>query len=92
MTPDPIQIAVVGSWVATGIGLAMWLWAWLRPCEPLRKLRLQDAGVVLVFSSIVVRIVTQQRPMTVFDWALAVLAPVFIGAALWRLGRTGAGS
>jgi hypothetical protein len=88
MTPDPGQIAVVGSWIATAAGLALWLWSWLRERHPIQKLRFRDCGVVLIFSAIMVRIVAQERPMTMFDWAMVILAPLFIGAALWRLGRT----
>jgi hypothetical protein len=50
--------------------------------------RFLDCGVVLLFSSILVRLVAQEGPMTAFDWAMVFLAPLFIAAALWRLNRT----
>lgn len=89
MAADPVQIALVGSWAATAVGLAMWLWSWVVEKQPVRKLRLRDSGLVLVFSAILVRVVIQERAMTPFDWAMVIIGPVFIAAALWRLARTG---
>jgi len=43
---------------------------------------------VLVFAATLLRIVIQTRAMTPIDWALAILSPLFILAALWRLTRT----
>ena len=43
---------------------------------------------VLVFSAILVRVVSQERPLGVFEWALFFIGPLFIAAALWRLART----
>ncbi len=88
MTLDPLQLAVGASWVATAIGAGLWLWSWLREKDAIRKLRLLDCGVVLLFASILVRIVAQERPMSVFDWAMIFVGPLFIAAALWRLART----
>lgn len=88
MTVDPFQLAIVVSWIATAIGFGLWLWSWLRETDALRKQRLGDCGVVLLFSSILLRIVAEERPMTVFDWAWVFLGPLFIAAALWRLART----
>lgn len=88
MTFDLGQFALIVSWGATGLGLGLWLWSFVRETDAIRKLRLQDFGVVLVFSSVLVRVVAQERAMTVFDWAWMVLAPLFIAAALWRLSRT----
>ena len=88
MTIDPLQLAVGASWVATGIGAGLWLWSWLREKDAIRKLRLLDCGVVLMFASVLLRIVAQEKPMSVFDWAMIFVGPLFIAAALWRLGRT----
>ncbi|RZJ19020.1 MAG: hypothetical protein EON91_03090 [Brevundimonas sp.] len=90
MTADPVQMANVASWVATIVGLLMVVWGWLREQDAIRRLRLQDCGLVLVFAAVLTRIVVQERPMGVFDWVLVFLGPLFIGAALWRLARTGA--
>ena len=88
MTLDPVELARIVSWVATGLGVGLWLWSWLREKNPIQKLRFRDCGVVLVFAAILVRIIAQERAMTPWDWAMVLLGPLFIGAALWRLGRT----
>ncbi len=90
MTLDPVELARIASWVATGLGVGLWLWSWLREKNPIQKLRFRDCGVVLVFAAILVRIIAQERAMTPWDWAMVLLGPLFIGAALWRLGRTAA--
>ena len=82
------SIAWTGSWIATGIGLGMWIWSWFGEKNPIQKLRFRDCGVVLLFSGILARIVVQDRPMMAVDWAMVLLGPLFIAAALWRLART----
>ncbi|SFS80186.1 hypothetical protein [Brevundimonas viscosa] len=88
MTLDVVQIAVAASWVATAIGFGLWLWSWFGEKDAIRKLRFLDCGVVLLFSSILLRIVAQEKSMGVVDWAMVFLGPLFIAAALWRLART----
>lgn len=88
MTLDAQQFAVGASWVATAIGAGLWLWSWLREKDAIKKLRLLDCGVVLLFASILLRIVIQERAMSVWDWAMILVGPLFIAAALWRLART----
>ena len=88
MNLDVVQLAVAVSWVATTIGFGLWLWSWFGEKDAIRKLRFLDCGVVLLFSSILLRIVAQDKPMGVVDWAMAFLGPLFIAAALWRLART----
>ena len=89
MTGDAAQVAATGAWVATGLGVGLWIYGWLGEKNPIAKMRFHDAGMVLVFSSIIVRVLIQDRAMTWFDWILVVVAPLFIAAALWRLKRTG---
>ncbi len=88
MTMDATGLTFIASWVATGLGVALWLWSWLGEKDAIQKLRYRDCGVVLVFSGIIVRILVQAREMTPFDWAMLILGPLFIAAALWRLART----
>lgn len=88
MTLDVQQFAIGASWVATAVGVALWLWSWLREKDAIRKLRFLDCGVVLLFSSILLRIVAQEKPMSIWDWAMVFVGPLFIAAALWRLART----
>lgn len=85
---DAAQIAVVASWVATGLGFGLWLYGWFGTKAPLQRQRLHDCGIALVFSAILVRVVTQERSLGVFEWALFFIGPLFIAAALWRLVRT----
>lgn len=88
MIPTILQLAVGASWVATTIGAGLWLWSWLREKDAIRKLRFLDCGVVLMFASVLLRIVAQERSMSVWDWAMIFVGPLFIAAALWRLART----
>ena len=88
MSLDVVQLAVAVSWGAMTIGIGLWLWSWFGEKDAIRKLRFLDCGVVLMFASILLRIVAQDRPMSVWDWAMVFLGPLFIAAALWRLART----
>jgi len=85
---DPAHLAIGASWVATGLGIGLWLYGWFATKAPLQRQRLHDCGIALVFSAILVRVVTQDRPLGIFDWALFFIGPLFIAAALWRLART----
>jgi len=85
---SPGSIAWTASWIATGVGLAMWLWSWFGEKNAIQKLRWRDCGVVMLFGGILTRVAVQDRPMMSVDWAMVLLGPLFIGAALWRLGRT----
>lgn len=89
MSADAVQIATFASWAATGAGLFMWLWTWIRDKCPIRRMRVTDCGLVLVFASILTRIAVQTEPLSPFDWTLVFVGPLFIAAGLWRLGRTG---
>ncbi len=88
MTLSPIMLAFYLSWAVTALGVALWVWSWVRVSDPIGRLRFQDCGIVLVFAAIVTRVIIQDREMTVFDWAMILLGPLFIAAALWRLSRT----
>jgi len=88
MSLTPIQLTDYVSWGATFLGLGLWAWSWLGVKDPIARLRFSDCAVVLLFSSVLARIVTQDKAMAPFDWAMIFLAPLFIAAALWRLART----
>ena len=60
---DAHQLAVGVSWVATAIGAGLWLWSWIREKDAIRKLRFLDCAVVLLFASVLLRIVAQDKPM-----------------------------
>lgn len=88
MSADPIQLANFVSWGATGLGLAMWLYSWFGPGDVLRKRRLMDAAMVVIFAAILLRVLVKTAPLNPFDWFLAVVSPLFIAAALYRLSIT----
>ena len=88
MTLSPLLLAFYLSWGSAVLGVAMWAWSWARVRDPVERVRFQDCGTVLVFAAILTRVITQDREMTVFDWAMILLGPLFIAAALWRLSRT----
>ena len=88
MTFDVQQFAVGASWVATAIGVGLWLWSWFGEKDAISKLRFLDCGVVLLFASVLLRIVAQDKPMQILDRTMVFLGPLFIAAALWRLART----
>ena len=88
MELTPASLARIVSWLATGLGVGLWAWSWMRETNAIQKQRFLDCGIVLVFASTLVRLMVQERELTPIDWALVILSPLFIAAALWRLGRT----
>ena len=88
MAIDPGELARIASWIATTLGLGLWIWSWVGERNPIQKQRFSDCGVVLVFASILVRVVAQEKAMSPIDWAFVFLSPLFIAMALWRLART----
>lgn len=89
MALDPVSLLWTASWIATGLGVALWLWSWLGEKNAIQKLRYRDCGVVLVFSGVLMRVLVPTRELSPFDWAMVIMGPLFIAAALWRLTRTG---
>ena len=88
MSLSPYLLAFYASRIITGLGVALWIMSWVRIKDPIGRLRFQDCGVVMVFAAVLTRIIIQDREMTIFDWAMMLLGPLFIAAALWRLSRT----
>ncbi len=88
MMPDLHALAIGASWIASVIGLGLALWGLFAEKNPIQRLRFLDCGVVLLFSATLLRIVAQDRPMSLWDWSMVFLGPLFIAAALWRLART----
>ncbi|WP_420479378.1 hypothetical protein [Brevundimonas sp. FT23028] len=87
MNPAAASIVFWISIAGLAVGVVLWAWSFNEK-HPIRRLRQMDCGTVLVFSSILLRFVGQGKPMGVIDWALALLSPLFIAGALWRLSRT----
>lgn len=88
MVPTPVEFAFFVSWVATGLGVGLWIWSWVKAMDPIARLRFRDCGVVLVLCAVMMRIVIQNQAPTAIDWAILLLGPVFIAVCLWRLTRT----
>lgn len=86
MTPTEFSIGL--AWCLTLYGLCLWLWSWRRDTHPIIRLRYQDCGVVIVFTSTLALYVLREREMHFLDWILVILGPLFIGSAIWRLFRT----
>ncbi|WP_374274888.1 hypothetical protein [Brevundimonas sp.] len=88
MSASSFPLIVTATWAVTGLGFGLWLYSWFGEKHPVQKLRFQDCGMVLVFSAVLARIALMDRAMTPIDWFLIVISPLFILAALVRLGRT----
>jgi len=86
---DPYQVGLTGSWFAMGLGAAMVLYAWIAERhDEMRKHRLNDCGLVLIFAANLVLIMIRGGPRHGLDWFMAVVSPLIIAAALWRLFHT----
>ena len=48
MTTDIVPFAVGASWVASAIGVALWLWSWFGARDAIAKVRFLDCGMVLL--------------------------------------------
>jgi len=88
---SPTELAVYASWTATGLGVALWIASYFRPRGSVARMRFNDAGSVLIFGGILVRIAIQGGPKNPLDWLLLVVGPLFAGVALYRLFRTQGG-
>jgi hypothetical protein len=87
VTFDAHALAYLVSLVGLAVGVVLWVRSFFEKL-PLRRLRQVDCGTVLVFSSILLRFVGQAKPLGIVEWALALISPLFVAAALWRLSRT----
>lgn len=81
-----MDLPVVGSWVVTAAGLALWVAAMFAAREKaLLRARMNDAGTVLVVGGILLRIFLQGGPANPVEWFLVVAGSVFGGVSMWRL-------
>ena len=87
MSLDPAQSAFVASWIVTGLGFGLVIWSWVGKADPIRKQRLNDCGIALVFAGVFGRVVLETQRSWV-DYSLAAIAVIFIAASLWRLTHT----
>lgn len=91
MSLQPQDIGATGAWFACGLGAAMILYAWIAERRhEVRKHRLSDCGMVLVFGATLVLTLIDGGPKDPLEWFLTIVSPVIIFAALWRLFHTSA--
>ena len=62
---SPVLFAFYVSWAVTGLGVALWIWSWVRVKDPIGRLRFQDCGVVLVFAAVLTRMFDASARRTV---------------------------
>lgn len=87
----PHDVGQTGAWVGAGLGAAMVLYAWIAERDnAVRKHRLNDCGFVLIFGSTLVLTLIDGGPRGPLEWFIAVVSPIMIAAALWRLFHTNA--
>ena len=87
MTGDVLPWVGLISWCVTGVGLALFLMSWFGKGDPIRKQRLSDCGMALIFAAVLTRVIINPD-RTALDWVLGAVSPIFILAAIWRLSRT----
>lgn len=75
------------TWAVSGLGLGLLISSLMQRADPIRRQRMQDAGIVLIFGGVLAR-VAMEPERTPIDWALAALALIYIPLSLWRLSRT----
>lgn len=87
MNPDAHPFVFWTTWIVSGLGFGLVLLGLLRGADPIRRQRLQDCGVVLIFGGVLTRVMIQDERGPI-DWVLAGLALIYIPLSLWRLSRT----
>jgi hypothetical protein len=75
------------SWAVSGLGLGLFVFSLFQQPDPIRRQRLQDTAIVLIFAGVLAR-VAMQPERTVIDWVLAGIALIYIPLGLYRLSRT----
>ena len=87
----PLAVGMAGLWAATGLGAAMAVYAWIvERRNVIKRNRLSDCGLVLIFGSTLVMTIVQGGPKDPLEWFMAVVSPVILLLALWRLFHTNA--
>ena len=88
---QPHVVGQTGAWFAAGLGAAMILYAWIAEGRnEVRKHRLSDCGMVLLFCATLVLTLIDGGPKDALEWFITIISPVIILAALWRLTHTSA--
>ena len=75
------------TWAVTGLGLGLLIASLMQRADPIRRQRMQDAGIVLIFGGVLARVAMEPNRTTV-DWMLAGVALIYIPLGIYRLTRT----
>jgi hypothetical protein len=75
------------TWAVTGLGLGLLIASLMQRADPIRRQRMQDAGIVLIFGGVLARVAMEPDRSTV-DWVLAGIALIYIPLGIYRLTRT----
>jgi len=87
----PHEVGMGGLWFATGLGAAMVVYAWIVERHNIvRKHRISDCGLVLIFGATMVMTVVGDGPKDALEWFVAITSPIIFVVALWRLFHTNA--
>lgn len=75
------------TWAVTGLGLGLLIASLMQRADPIRRQRMQDAGIVLIFGGVLAR-VAMEPDRSAVDWMLAGIALIYIPLGIYRLTRT----
>jgi hypothetical protein len=85
----PQQVGEAGLWFTAGLGGALIAYAWIAERNrETRRRRLNDCGFVLLFGATLTMTVVSGGPRDAWDWFVAIVSPIMIAAAFWRLFHT----
>ena len=87
MTSGEPSLVFLASVAVSTLGVGLWLVSWFGKGDPIRKQRLSDCGMALIFAAVLTRVIINPD-RTALDWVLGAVSPIFILAAIWRLSRT----
>ena len=87
MTASTGELMLWVTWAVSGLGLGLLVSSLMQRADAIRRQRMQDAGIVLIFGGVLAR-VAMEPERTTLDWMLAGLALIYIPLSLWRLSRT----
>ena len=87
MTASAGDLLFWTTWAVSGLGLGLLIASLTQRADAIRRQRMQDAGIVLIFGGVLAR-VAMEPDRTLIDWMLAGLAVIYIPLSLWRLSRT----
>lgn len=75
------------TWAVSGLGLGLLVIGLIQSDDPIRRQRLFDTAIVLIFAGVLARVALQPHRTTI-DWVLAGIALIYIPLGIYRLSRT----